>query len=100
MKVEELFIPVEYAENYAVSNYGRVINLKKGFELNQRLERITNRCKVRFYIGGGYVDEYVDELVTQAFFVEYHPGVEIFYKNRNRRDCTVLNLTFDPQYKE
>jgi hypothetical protein len=100
MQIEELFVPIQYWENYAVSNYGRVINLVKGFELNQRVDRVNGRMKVRFYVLAAYIDLYVDDLVTQAFFVEYHHGVEVFYKNGNKRDCTVLNLTFDPKYRE
>lgn len=98
--IEELFVPIQFWDNYAVSNYGRVINIAKGFELNQRVDRISGRMKVRFYVLGAHLDKYVDELVTEAFFVEYHHDVDIFYKNHNKRDCTVLNLSFDPRYKE
>ena len=100
MKVEELFIPIPLWENYAVSNYGRVINLLTGYELTPTIRMSNGRLRVRFHVLGAFTGFYVDELVAQAFFVNYHPGIDIYYKNHNKMDCTVLNLTFDPKYKE
>lgn len=100
MELEELFVPIQFWDNYAISNYGRVINVRSGMELNQWENKTTGRLKVRFYLRGAYSDSFVDDLVAEAFFVEYHNGIEIFYKNGNKHDCTVLNLTFDPKYKE
>jgi len=99
-RVEEHFVQIPFFENYAVSNYGTVINLKTEVELAKRVKKHDNRLRVRFYVLGAYIDFYVDELVAQAFFVDWQPGVEIYYKNGLRDDCTVLNLTFDPKYKE
>lgn len=98
MHVEELFVPIEFWERYSVSNYGRVIDSDLDFELKQRVDRITGRLKVRFYVLQAYTDIYVDELVAKAFFVNYRRGIDIYYKNGNKHDCTVLNLSFDPKY--
>lgn len=100
MELEELFVPIPFFTNFGVSNYGRVIHLESGIELEPWLNRVANRYKIRIPVNRAYIDFFVDDLVTEAFFVEYHRGIEIFYKNKNRNDCTVLNLSFDPKYRE
>jgi hypothetical protein len=100
VELEELFVPIPHWEPYAVSNYGRVIDLVGEYELNQRPNKFTGRMEVRLRYFGAYGDHYVDELVTEAFFVNYRHGIPIFYKNGNKSDCTVLNLSFDPKYGE
>lgn len=100
MELEELFVPIPFWENYSISNYGRVVRTKSGLELKQRQEVLTGRLKVRFSVLGARTDLYVDELIAEAFFVNYHKGIDIYYKNHNKLDCTVLNLTFDPKYKD
>lgn len=100
MELEEMFVPIPFFENYAISSYGTVINLTVEMEVRQWLSVSTNRMKVRFHVLGAYVDFFVDELVTEAFFVNHKPGIKIYYKNHNHTDCTVLNLTFDPAYAE
>lgn len=100
MKIEELFVGLpSWFHGASVSNYGRVISAR-GSELTPYVDRTTGRQKVRAYWRGAYADLFVDELVTEAFFVQYYPGIPIFYKNGNKSDCTVLNLSFDPRYKE
>lgn len=98
MKVEELFIPIEGFEDYAVSNYGRVIDIREDRELQADRGDSAGRLRVRFPIHEPYVIGisylWLDDLIAEAFFVDYKPGVTIFYKNGNRDDCTVLNLTF------
>ena len=100
MELDEMFVPIPFFENFAVSNYGTVINLKTEMEVPQRLSVVTNRMKVRFFVLGAYIDFFVDDLVTQAFFANWQPGIKIYYKNKDHSDCTVLNLTFDPKYAE
>lgn len=99
MKLDELFVPIPFFESYAVSNYGRVINIKNEVELDQWLSVSSNRMKVRLYVLGAYIDFFVDALVTEAFFVEHKPGIKIYYKNGDVADCSVLNLSFDPKYE-
>lgn len=99
-RIEELFVPIEFWERYSVSNYGQVMNTDTGRFLTQRIEKTTGRLKVRFYVLGAYMDFYVDNLVTKAFFLNYKTGIDIYYKNGNKLDCTVLNLSFDPKYGE
>lgn len=100
MELEELFVPIPFFENFAVSNYGTVINIKAEMEVRQWLHASTNRMKVRFFVLGAYIDFFVDDLVAQAFFVNWKPGIHIYYKNHDHSDCTVLNLTFDSHYAE
>ena len=100
MELEEIFVPIPFFENFAVSSYGTVINLRTELEVPQWLHASTNRMKVRFHVLGAYMEFFVDDLVTEAFFVNWTPGIKIYYKNHDRTDCTVLNLTFDPQYTE
>lgn len=100
MELDELFVPIPFFENYAVSNYGTVINVETGVEVNRWLNMTHNRMKVRFYVLGAYIDFFVDDLVTEAFFVNWEPGIKIYYKNHDHTDCTVLNLTFDSKYAE
>lgn len=100
MELEEMFVPIPFFENFAVSNFGTVINLKTEMEVSQWLSATTNRMKVRFHVLGAYIDFFVDDLVTEAFFVNWKPGIKVYYKNHDHKDCTVLNLTFDPQYAE
>lgn len=98
MKVEELFVPILGFEDYAVSNYGRVIDILEDWDLQTDRGDSAGRLRVRFpvnepfIIGISYL--WLDELIAEAFFVDYTPGVHIYYKNGNRDDCTVLNLTF------
>lgn len=100
MELEEMFVPIPFFENYAVSNFGTVINLETEMEVNKWLSTTCNRMKVRFFVLGAYIDFFIDDLVTEAFFVNWSPGIKIYYKNHDHTDCTVLNLTFDPKYAE
>lgn len=95
-----MFVPIPFFENFAVSSYGTVINIRTEMEVPQWLSATTNRMKVRFHVLGAYIDFFVDDLVTEAFFVNWKPGIKVYYKNHDHTDCTVLNLTFDPKYQE
>lgn len=100
MEIDEMFVPIPFLDKYAVSNYGTVINLETELEVEKWLNIAHNRMKVRFFVLGAYIDFFVDDLVTEAFFVNWQPGIKIYYKNHDHTDCTVLNLTFDHQYAE
>lgn len=98
-ELEEMFVVVPFFENYAVSNYGRVISLRAGVELRQWHNKTHNKMKVRFHVLGAYTDVFVEDLVAEAFFLNYKKGISIYHINGNVQDCTVLNLSFDPKYK-
>ena len=100
MELEEMFVPIPFFENFAVSNFGTVINMKTEMEIRQWLSPKHNKIKVRFHILGAYTDFFVEDLVAEAFFVNYHRGIKIYHKNGKVDDCTVLNLSFDPKYGE
>ena len=65
LEYPELFITIDYAPNYEVSNYGRVRNIK----LNRFLEGRPNICMC---VDGKRVKRRVDNLVAFAF----HPITE------------------------
>jgi hypothetical protein len=98
MELEEMFVPIPFFSNYAVSNFGTVINLRTEMEIRQWHNKTHDKMKVRFYVLGAYADFFVEDLVAEAFFVNYHPGITIYHKNGKVDDCTVLNLSFDPKY--
>lgn len=95
MKVDEVFVPVVGFEEYSVSNYGRVIDNETDEELEHCVVDNRNVLKPRVYV---YIPDFgavwLDTLITEAFFVDYHEGIDIYYKNGDHLDCTVLNLTF------
>lgn len=93
-----MFVPIPFFENYAVSNYGTVINIRAGVEIRQWLDRVHNKMKVRIHVLGGYIEFFIEDLVAEAFFVNYQSGIDIYHINGNVEDCTVLNLSFDSQY--
>ena len=98
MELEEMFVTIPFFDNYAVSNFGTIINIKTEMEVRQWHNVSHNKMKVRFYVRGAYCDFFVEDLVAEAFFVNYHPGITIYHKNGKVDDCTVLNLTFDPKH--
>jgi hypothetical protein len=79
--------------NYQISNYGSVRSLRTHSLIKHR------------YNGGGYAhvtlstygeqhDYYVHQLVAQAFFDNYKPGMRIKHVNGDQTDCSVMNLQF------
>ena len=94
MQVEELFVPVPDYPRYVVSNYGRIINVKNDREVTESWSDYADGLIV--ILKGGYQFDAVKvcDVVASAFFVEYFQGIDIYFKNDNKRDCTVLNLTF------
>jgi hypothetical protein len=92
MELEELFVEIEGFPNYLVSNYGRIINRVHNHDL--RPSRATDgHAKVMLYRGGiGYTKQ-VHQLVAQAFFDEWEPGLEVRHIYPNFEDNSVTNLT-------
>jgi hypothetical protein len=90
--VDEMFVDIPAFPNYVISNYGRVINTESNYELklttdpNGYLRAVLYRDGKRFEFG-------VHRLVARAFFLNWRPGVEVYHKDGNKLDCSVLNLT-------
>lgn len=90
--LEEYFVPVEGYPNYAVSNYGKVINVNKDRYLKEGKDA-NGYLKVKLYRKGLGRTFYIHRLVAQAFFLMYKDGVEINHLNGFLWDNSVLNLT-------
>lgn len=92
--LEELWQPIEGFPNYEISNYGRVVNVKTGYELKNwvcgkggrylRVELSKNSLRRAFFL---------HRLVAREFFLQYNDSVEVQCKNGNYHDCTVANIT-------
>ena len=82
--LEELWQPVEGFPNYEISNYGRVVNVRTGYELKNWT------CGP----GGRYLRvELSKDSLRREFFLQFNDSVEVRCKNGNYHDCTVANIT-------
>lgn len=90
--MEEVWVTFDAFPNYAVSNYGQVINVHRGRELKPRTDRYgyLSVCFSRDNIKHSF---FVHRLVARAFFLNYQEGMAITHINGNRADNSVLNLT-------
>ena len=91
-ELEELFVEIPGFPNYLVSNYGRVINHVHGHDLVQS-HYPDGHCKVMLYNAGVGKTVQVHQLVAQAFFDEWVPGLEVLHIFPNYDDNSVTNLT-------
>lgn len=92
MEIEELFVEVEGFPNYLVSNYGRVINRQRDCDLSPS-QATDGHLKVLLYREGVARTKQVHQLVAEAFFEEWEPGLEVFHIYPNYSDNSVTNLT-------
>lgn len=92
MEHEELFVDLDWWPNYAVSNYGRVINIKRGTDLKPSKDS-HGFLRVALFHGGYRTEVYVHRLVAQAFFLNYSDFHEVKHINGDTTENTVLNLT-------
>lgn len=90
--LDELWVGVDGLETYAVSNYGRVMNVRTGKDLSV-FKDASGYNHVYMYRQGKRYNVYVHLLVAQAFFLNYKSGVGVDFQNGNKDDCSVLNLT-------
>lgn len=92
MDLEELWIPIEGYSNYAVNNYGQVINLNRDTELTP-VKDARGALKVYLYRNNVPRTFYIHRLVAKAFFLNYTEEIDVKHKNNNLSDNSVLNLT-------
>lgn len=92
--LEELWVPVEGFPNYEVSNYGRVVNIKTGRDL-QPVPHKNGFLKIGLSKNGTRYFFYLQRLVAKAFFVDYSEDHEVELINDIRTDCTVANITIN-----
>jgi hypothetical protein len=89
--MKEVWSEVEGFPNYAVSNYGYVVNLT----VNRMIKGKPNQrgyLKVRLYGEDGSRDFYVHQLVAKAFFGDFRYGIQVKHVNGDRNDNAVTNL--------
>lgn len=93
---EELWQPVEGYPNYEISNFGRVVNVKSGYEL-KTYPCGPGRRFLRVELSNGSLRRgfYLHRLVAREFFLLYSDSVEVECKNGNFHDCTVANITLN-----
>lgn len=97
-RLEELWVPIEEYSNYEVSNYGRVVNIKRDRDL-QQYENAGGYYSVRLSKNGDRRSFYVHDLVAKAFFVNYSPYIVVEHVNTETKyDNSVLNLTLAPMF--
>lgn len=96
MEHDELFVKVDGFPNYVVSNFGRVVNEKYGWDL-KLTEELKGFLRVTLYNKKGAKHKYVHRLVAEAFFLNYSDEVEVKHINGDTHENTVLNLTLVPK---
>ncbi len=91
-RLDEHWVSFEGLPTYAVSNYGRVMNLRRNTDLVQKTDK-DGFQRVHLYRRGKRYSVYVHLLVAQAFFVDYKAGLKVSFINGDKQDCSILNLT-------
>lgn len=90
--LEEFWVTFDLLPNYAVSNYGTVLNVKRDRELKPSPDK-NGYLRVSLYHNCVRHEVYVHRLVAKAFFLNYEDGVEVLHKSEDKTDNSVLNLT-------
>jgi hypothetical protein len=90
--MDEYWQGIDGLGTYAVSNYGRVVNVKSGKDLRVRVDS-DGFHRVYLYRKGKRYDVFVHLLVASVFFLNWKPGVGVDFLNGDQSDCTVANLT-------
>lgn len=91
-EMDEHWVSLDALPNYAVSNFGRVINVIRGNELSPSPDK-NGYLRVALYHNGKRYDVFVHRLVALCFFLNYKDGIEVKHINGNKEDNGVLNLT-------
>ena len=89
--MEELFVQIEGFPNYVVSNYGRVINCVRNYDIQPSCNSVKH-MKVNLYSNGIRYTKQVHQLVAQAFFVNWELGLEVLHISGDYNDNSVRNL--------
>lgn len=91
-RLDEHWVTFDIFPNYAISNYGTVLNVARNRELKPSKDK-KGYFMVSLYRAGVPYECYVHRLVAKAFFLNYEEGVEVKHKNLDKSDNSVLNLT-------
>lgn len=93
---EEAWVVLDGLDKYMISSYGRVINVVSDRELKTHPDE-NGYLRIKVYKAGKFHWVYLHRLVALAFFVNYNRDTPVYFKNGNKEDCTVLNLTLDKE---
>lgn len=91
--IEEQWAAIEGFPDYAVSNYGRIMNVKFNTILKSRPNSYGNH-RVALYKDGKPHDLYVHRLVAKAFIDGYSPDLRVFHHDHDKTNSHVWNLRF------
>lgn len=97
--IEEVFVEVEGFPDYVVSNYGRVVNVKHDFDVEafrySRQEHLE--YQVLLFKDGALFERQVQDLVAQAFFIDWEQFIKVYHISDDYQDNSIGNLTLsDP----
>lgn len=96
LHVEEVWVELDSFPDYAISNYGRVVNIRTNKDLTLTPDK-DGALRVSLYNQGKRSNNYVHRLVAKCFFLNYSEGHAVKHINGNKTDNSVLNLTLSEE---
>lgn len=91
--IEEKWAAIEGFPDYAVSNHGRVKNVKHDTILSPRPNSYGHQ-RVALYRDKKPYDLYIHRLVAKAFIDGFHPDLRIRHRDLDKTNSHVYNLRF------
>ena len=95
---EEQWAEIEGFPNYAISNKGRVINLKRNQYLSPRVNSY-GKLRVVLYREGERFDLYVHRLLARAFLTAYEEGTFVYHNDKDGQNNIPENLVLPSGHK-
>lgn len=89
--LDEVWMEIEGYPNYAINNYGDVVNIKTDKMLRQR-PNDNGYLRVALSHEGQVQDFYIHQLVAYTFFAAFEPGDQIAWVNGDITDNRPSNL--------
>lgn len=84
IKEDEIFLPIQKAPYYLISNYGRIYSERKGTFLSDRTLKVTI-----------YGDVYsITVTMVKTFDPDNYHGQRIFYRNGDKHDIRMSNVDY------
>lgn len=107
--MKEVWAEIKGFPGYAISNYGVVLSLAQNRKLKGR-PNSQGYLRVTLWQEGVKREMYIHQLVGQAFFGDWHDGMQIKHENGDKANNRVDNLRlrmrrtaddkdFNPTYK-
>lgn len=92
--LDEVWVELENYPGYAISNFGTILDTDTD-EDAPVWEDEDGYMRVMMF--GPVMPEYilVHELVAEAFFLNFKPGVKVNHINGDKHENTVLNLSLE-----